>query len=270
LLSFAARQKIFETFKWIALCIFLILTTACSPPGEPGPQSEEIAAPSDFKNLYAGNCSGCHGADGRKGPGRVLNDPLYLNFAPKESIRHILVYGRPGSLMPPWAKSQGGPLSDADITTLVDGMENDWKKPFDPHGSAIPSYDGAGLTGDPANGKKLFARNCYACHAKGGVAGPINDASYLSLSTNQNLRTSIVVGRPDFPKLPMPNYTILNSGHALKDQDVADLVSYLSSLRPPASIIAKLEMQQFEQSKKAGPEQNSTSSTQKGEEVRHQ
>ena len=264
------RPQTQHRVKWIAVSITILLTTACSPPGEPGPQSEEIAAPSDFKNLFAGNCSGCHGADGRKGPGRVLNDPLYLNFVPKESIRHILTYGRKGTLMPAWAKSQGGPLSDADINTLVDGMENTWKKPFDPHGSAIPSYDGAGLTCDPANGKKLFARNCYACHAKGGVAGPINEASYLSLSTNQNLRTSIVVGRPDFPKLPMPNYTILNGGHALQDQDVADLVSYLSSLRPPASMIAKLEMQQFEQSKKAGPEQNSTSSTQKGEEVRHQ
>src|SRR3989442_1239519 len=32
----------------------------------------------DFSRLYAQNCSGCHGADGRLGAARPLNDPLYL------------------------------------------------------------------------------------------------------------------------------------------------------------------------------------------------
>jgi cytochrome c553 len=39
----------------------------------------------------------------------------------------------------------------------------------------------------------------------------------------------------------MPNYRMLNAGHALADQDIADLVSYLSSLRPANSPMAILE-----------------------------
>jgi mono/diheme cytochrome c family protein len=146
--------------------------------------------------------------------------------------------------MPAWAGSHGGPLADRQIEALVNGMESQWAKPFDAHGLPLPSYDGAGFTGDVTRGKKLFLRGCYACHAKGGVAGALIDASYLALSTNQNLRTSIIVGRPDFPRVQMPDYRSLNAGHALSNQDIADLVSYLSSLRPANSAIAIMETKQ--------------------------
>ena len=227
----------------VAICL---LSAACDPPGKPGAgNDDDFAPPTDFKSIYATNCSGCHGADGKKGPGRILNDPLYLTVSTKENIRNILVHGRPGTLMPAFAKSNGGPLTDAQINTLVYGMEANWAKPF--NADNIPSYDGAGFTGDVDRGRKLFARSCYACHAKGGVAGAINDPNYLSLSSNQNLRTSIIVGRPDFPGLPMPNYQSLKMGHALDNQDIADIVSFLSSLRPATSPLA---MMAEEESKK--------------------
>ncbi len=216
----------------------LMLLAACDPPGKPGLEEDESAPPMDFKTLFASNCSGCHGADGRQGPGRILNDPLYLTVSTKENIRGILVHGRAGTLMPAFAISNGGQLNDAQIDVLVSGMEHDWARPFDAKGTVIPSYDGAGLAGDAERGKKLFAKDCYACHAKGGVAGPIVDKDYLSLSSDQNLRTSIIVGRPDFPGVPMPDYRSLNLGHALADQDIADLVSCLSSKRPATSPLA--------------------------------
>jgi cytochrome c oxidase cbb3-type subunit 3/ubiquinol-cytochrome c reductase cytochrome c subunit len=231
---------------WLAVTALILLATACEPPGKPGPQVDETAAPMEFKVIYETNCAGCHGSNGRQGPGRVLNDPLYLTIATPAILTQVIEHGRPGTSMPPWAKSEGGTLNDEQIAVLVSGIEMNWKKPFNAHGTTIPAYDGAGLTGDAANGKKLFARNCYACHAQGGIAGPINTGAYLSLSSNQNLRTSIIVGRPDFPKIPMPNYSILKGGHALQDQDIADLVSYLSSLRPASSAVAMAEMKNFQ------------------------
>jgi hypothetical protein len=53
----------------------------------------------------------------------------------------------------------------------------------------------------------------------------LNDPAYLALTTRQNLRTSIVVGRPD---LGMPDYRMLNLGRPLSEQDIADLVTYLA------------------------------------------
>ena len=217
------------------------LLSACDPPGKPGPREDELAAPTDFKTLFADNCSGCHGENGRQGPGRILNDPLYLTVSSKENIHDILIHGRPGTLMPAFAISNGGQLTDKQIDALVLGMEAQWAKPFDSKSTKIPTYDAAGLAGDITRGKKLFARGCFACHATGGVAGPINNATYLSLSSNQNLRTSIIVGRPDFPAVPMPDYRTLNAGHALADQDIADIVSYLASVRPANSAMAMME-----------------------------
>ena len=70
------------------------------------------------------------------------------------------------------------------------------------------------------------------CHGKGAKVGPVTDPSYLALVSNQNLRTSIIVGRRDFG---MPDWRFLNLGHALTDQDIADVVAYLASLRPQAA-----------------------------------
>jgi mono/diheme cytochrome c family protein len=194
----------------------------CEPWGKPvAPQ--KVAA--DFQTLFRDSCSGCHGAEGRGGPGRILNDALYLAFIPKESLRNVIEHGRAGTAMPAWARADGGPLTPEQISLLVDGMERNWAKAVNLHGATLPAYEAGAAAGDAMRGKKLFLRDCFACHAKGGLAGPLTDPAYLALTTRQNLRTSIVVGRPD---LGMPDYRMLNLGRPLGEQDIADLVTYLA------------------------------------------
>ena len=207
----------------------LVFASGCNAPGRPHGEPQAASEIADFKTLFSQNCSGCHGADGRRGPGRILNDPLYLAVVPKDTIRQVIEHGRPGTQMPAWARNQGGPLEANQITALAEGMEKNWAKPEDFQGKTLPSYTGAGLIGDLTRGKRLFLRSCYACHARGGLVGPVTDPMYLSLVSDQNLRTSIIAGRPDYG---MPDYRALNAGHALSDQDIADLVTYLASLRP--------------------------------------
>ena len=211
-----------------AVTVVVLSLTACDPPGKP--KKEELAASdvTDFKTLYSQNCSGCHGVDGRKGPGRILNDAVYLAVVPRDALKNVIVNGRAGTAMPAWADTEGGPLTAQQVDALVNGIES-WKKPVSvPPGAELPAYAET-TPGDPVNGKRLFVRGCYACHGPGALVGPVTDPSYLSLSSNQNLRTSIIVGRLD---LGMPNYRALNAGHPLGDQDVSDLVAYLVSLRP--------------------------------------
>jgi mono/diheme cytochrome c family protein len=198
-----------------------LLLAGCEPWGKPAAPQKEVA---DFQALFRENCSGCHGEDGRGGPGRILNDSLYLAFIPKESLRSIIEHGRKGTAMPAWARSEGGPMTPEQISALVDGMERNWAKPINLRGATLPPYEAGAVAGDQTRGKKLFLRDCFACHAKGGMAGPLTDPAYLALTTKQNLWTSIVVGRPD---LGMPDFRVLNLGHALSEQDIADLVTYL-------------------------------------------
>jgi cytochrome c oxidase cbb3-type subunit 3 len=213
----------------------MLWLVSCDPPGKPGQEEVAAADVSDFKILFAQNCSGCHGDNGQKGPGRILNDAVYVTLVPRDALKQVLTYGREGTAMPAWAQSQGGPLTDKQVDVLVDGIKNWTKLMTAPPGAELPSYAET-AAGDPVNGKHLFVRGCYACHGPGARVGLVTDPSYLTLSTNQNLRTSIIVGRMD---LGMPNYRVLNAGHPLNDQDVSDLVSYLASLRPEQSAMGK-------------------------------
>jgi len=208
----------------VVLLVLALWLAGCEPRGKPAASQKEVA---DFQSLFRDNCSGCHGEDGRGGPGRILNDGLYLAFIPKESLRSVIERGRAGTAMPAWARAEGGPLTPEQISALVDGMERNWAKAVNLHGATLPAYESGAATGDETRGNKLFLRDCFACHAKAGVAGPLTDPAYLALTTKQNLRTSIVVGRPD---LGMPNYRVLNLGRPLSEQDIADLVTYLASV----------------------------------------
>ncbi len=214
----------------------LLVPTGCEPPGRPVPEPPPASQLTDFKVLFSQNCSGCHGDNGKNGPGRILNDSLYLAYVPKEALHQVIEYGRPGTAMPAWAQKQGGPLTPKQVDALVNGLEG-WKKSFSSGAALVPAYASTG-PGDETRGKKLFLRGCFACHGPGARVGLVTDPSYLSLSTDQNLRTSIVVGRPD---LGMPDYRFLNAGHALNDENVNDLVAYLASLRPVDSDMGQRE-----------------------------
>jgi cytochrome c oxidase cbb3-type subunit III len=219
----------------LGACLVASMLSGCQHPyGKPSHEEVDPEKSTDFSTLFTLNCQGCHGANGRYGPGRILNDPLYVAFIPREEIKKVLTYGRPGTAMPAWAQSQGGPLSDKQINILVSGIKDGWAKPVNLRGTTLPSYSADVNAGDAARGKKLFARSCFMCHGPGAPVGVITNATYLQLASNQNVRTSIVIGRSD---LGMPNYMTLNLGHALTDQDVSDLVTYIASFRPEQQIL---------------------------------
>ena len=56
----------------------------------PAAQSSETLAPNEvaeFDTLYAENCAGCHGPQGRGGAAIALADPVYLRIADEASMR---------------------------------------------------------------------------------------------------------------------------------------------------------------------------------------
>src|SRR5262249_62327195 len=107
------RTTAVNSFRY--LCTFaafsLMLLSACSsPPGRPTKDSEDPAPSeiSDFRTLYAENCAGCHGTDGRGGPAVALADPVYLAIIDKSSIRKGISNGVQRKSMPALAPSGGG------------------------------------------------------------------------------------------------------------------------------------------------------------------
>ena len=120
------------------------LSASCDRlPGKPDqatrwkPPTEVVA----FDQLYAENCSGCHGADGRLGPARPLNDPLYLALVNDETLRQVIAQGMPNTAMPAFAQQQGGNLINGQIKLVVQGIRSRWAQSRQPQGSTLPPYE---------------------------------------------------------------------------------------------------------------------------------
>ncbi len=210
-----------------------LLGVACGRPSTPVLPADVT----DFGTLFTENCSGCHGTNGMSGPARPLNDPVLLAVLPKSTLQQIIENGRNGTAMPAFARAQGGDLYPAQVTALVNGIERNWAKPMSFGALTPPPYAADNPVADIRSGARLFAGNCFMCHAPGARVGPVTDPAYLSLASNQGIRSSIITGRRD---LGMPDWRFLHMGRPLTDQDIADLVGYLSSLRPASSPLAQV------------------------------
>ena len=211
-----------------------ILLPGCdSLPGRPS-QTEFPLRPTDvtdFATLYRENCAGCHGLDGKFGAAVAMNNSVYLAIIDHTAMRRVISEGVPGTAMPPFAQSAGGSLTDRQIDLLVAGIYKSWAGAGD-SGAGAPPYSST-VGGKPGNGAQVYAASCQSCHGpdgKGGpMAGSVVDPSYLSLVSNQYLRTIVIAGRPE---LGQPDWRHDATGQPLTPAQVSDVVAWLSSKRP--------------------------------------
>jgi cytochrome c oxidase cbb3-type subunit 3 len=226
----------------LILAAMSLATTSCSLPGRPS-ASSAVISPSqvnEFPVLYGQNCAGCHGADGQGGLAEALGNPVYLAIADDATIRRVTAEGVPGTAMPAFAQQAGGLLTDAQVDIIVKGIRARWAKP-DILGQAKPPPYATQAQGDPKHGENVFMVYCASCHGAtghgGGRAGSIVDRSYLSLVSNQHLRTTAIVG---LPLLGAPDWRGDVPGKPLADDDVTDVVAWLAAQRPTQSYSTEL------------------------------
>ena len=219
---------------WLALVFALLSVMGCNVrlPGKPTEAERWRAAEdvSDFNELYTTNCAGCHGAGGRLGAARPLNDPLYLSFVPDDALRQVISQGSAGTNMPAFSQQAGGVLTDRQIDLLVSGMRDSWSRPNDFSGVAVPVYSASGA-GNAASGERAYQTYCASCHGPGGSGGPagsIVDPNFLNLVSDQGLRTTVVVGRSDLGK---PDWRSNLAGHAMSPQEIDSVVSWVAGHR---------------------------------------
>jgi len=210
----------------------LLIALACdSLPGKPT-DADRFVAPEailDFDTLYAQNCSGCHGAEGRFGSARPLNDPLYLAIAPDSAIQTAIGAGIDGTPMPAFAIDEGGMLTDAQVTALLHGLRANWGTSTGSRG--LPAYH-ATQAGNAARGATAFGVFCAECHGADGRGGEhggsVVDSSFLALVSDQGLRSAVIAGRED---LGMPGYAGYVEGRAMSEREIADVVAWLIAQR---------------------------------------
>lgn len=176
--------------------------------------------------IYTKYCALCHGKD-REGyaadfaPSLRSQSLMATTQLPRSSynyLSHTVAYGRTGTAMAPYAKSQGGPLDEDDIDLLLHWLHelSGVKKPIEM--STQP------ITGNVAVGKGLYAQHCASCHGiKGeGVRAPaLANPMLLATASDAFLHYTITHGRD---KTPMPSFK-----DSLSKVEINALTAYIRS-----------------------------------------
>jgi cytochrome c oxidase cbb3-type subunit 3 len=214
----------------VSLALSALFISGCSRAPGAHVADAEVMRPGavlDFAALYGQNCSGCHGAHGKGGPAIDLSDPVYQALVDDGSLQMIISNGYEGTLMPAFARSAGGMLTDEQIEALIKGMRKEWRKAGTLDGQNAPPYSASG-NGDAQRGQQVFGTYCASCHGTSSKAGSVTDGSYLALVSDEALRTLVITGRPD---LQAPDWRNNVPGHPMTNQEVTDVVAWLSAQR---------------------------------------
>jgi len=221
-------------YSYLAAVVSMIVLSGCiSPPGQPRKSSETLAPDevTDFRPLYAENCAGCHGAEGRGGAAIALADPVYLAIADDASIRRVIANGVKGTSMPAFAQSAGGMLTNKQIDVITTEMRSRWSRPGILNGANPPAY-AENSTGNARQGEVAYGTFCASCHGTRGQGGKkgsaITNDSFLALVSDQGLRTIVITGRPE---LGAPDWRGNVPSKAMSNQEITDVVAWMASRR---------------------------------------
>lgn len=214
------------------LLIGLLLGLAWLTPGRAQSGDGQLQ---EGATLYAANCQVCHGEKGQGRIGATLAQN-WPSIRPDLTIRNVISVGVPGSPMPAWSQTKGGPLSEAQIDALVayilsweSGQAFEYVPAWTPtpHPPITPV---ANIQGDPNRGVLLYDQNCTVCHGLRGEGriGAVLAKDWPSIRpdlTVDNVISNGVSGSV------MPAWSQANGG-PLNDQEIADITAYILTLPP--------------------------------------
>lgn len=263
--SIAPKGVVIPSDKGKALVAYLLSlkqpVLAPTLPGAP-PLSSSRGAPgfdaSKGAALFADNCASCHGAEGKGVPGTfppLAGDPVVNAANPTAHIGAVL-HGLSGKVingqkyeaqMPPFADQ----LSDQQVADIIDHERSSWgnrgalitaadvvavrANERQPHAAAAALASPVAAqapTFDAAEGAKLFADNCAACHGVEGKGVPglfpplagdqvvnTTDPAEHITTTLRGLSGKAINGQKYGVKMPP-------FADKLSDQQIADIIDH--------------------------------------------
>ncbi len=180
------------------------------------------------EQVYQQYCAACHG----KGT-YTRWDKNFRRFVPairgaslaaiatQHYLRTNIERGRPGTQMPAWGPHAGG-LVPEEVAAVVAYLRTGTQP--------VPPSHALSLRGDGTRGLSVYFMNCQGCHGmsgRGGIAPEIGNPVFQEAASDDFMLRTIRFGREG---TPMPAFQ-RPDGAVLSDQDLADVLAYLRSLR---------------------------------------
>ena len=230
----------------LAVGAVVVATVALSLAACGGGKSSEGTNPSDPHVAMGGHlfvqfaCASCHG---KQGKGGVSPDVPALKDVGKSltvaQLSSIINHGLGESSNPqkPYMPVWGPVISESQVNDLAQYITAGLPNVQDASPVSVPRDQGAAVAG-----AALYVRNgCINCHGPsglGGVPNPLSEDKSIPPLSGQDFRTEFntdekikemirsgsVIGKP--PIASMPHW-----GGILSDEDLADLVAYLKTLK---------------------------------------
>ena len=180
--------------------------------------------------LFAANCTLCHGVNGEGTDlGVALNTEDVRALAQAE-IERIIREGVPGTLMASWDSS----LTAVEITALAQFLQN-WDQ-ISAHDLALTPPEPIRIDIDNpeemlALGERIFTTTCSSCHGaegEGGAGPALNSQQILTRDTDEMLTNFIINGGR------MPNDNMPVFGDRLTSVEIEAVVQFLRAWEPTA------------------------------------
>lgn len=213
--------------KPLRLLLLLSLAACNRAPAVPAGRAALLAAMYQAEQqgavLYMKYCALCHGSNLR---GYAAdNAPSLVSPSFRESVndaflRTAIAYGRPGTAMAGYGQAVNGPLSPAQLDSLVVFL-----RAGEPPRIALPEPP---FAGDANRGAALFAQTCATCHGtpvQRATAVHLFNPALLATASDGFLRHAVERGRQGTKMEPFAG--------KLAPGQISDVVAYLrSSARP--------------------------------------
>ncbi|MBI5033117.1 MAG: c-type cytochrome [Chloroflexi bacterium] len=226
-------------FKWFALTLFIVSATLVMVATAHAQTGDAARG----QKLFAQDCAVCHGdrGQGRVGATLAKDFPgIRVDVLLKDTISN----GVQGSVMPAWAKSKGGPLTDAEIDDIVAYIRSlgniaptlppvtlpPTRQPI------LPTPVATFPPGDSTRGAQVYNANCAVCHGANGEGrvGATLRKDWSGINVMALLDTTISRG---VAGSKMPAWAQSNGG-PLSNQEISDVAAYILTLKRAGPPIA--------------------------------
>lgn len=193
-------------------------------------------------DLYATHCLRCHGGRGQGVQGGAVHGVSldYDGFAEghsEETLRDIITFGRPGTIMPHWGQAEGGALTSQQIDSMITFLRFDDPSKWEqvaaivqtPEPMATPAAGPSEQDMSIARGAELFMAQCTSCHGtigQGGLGPTLNQEYHFRWHSEELLWETIAWGRQN---AGMPAFSEGVEEGLLTDQQIDDLVAFIIS-----------------------------------------